>query len=126
MARERTTDVGLVVYGVNPVLELLRSGEPVVRALLGPRPRRDELAEAARQRGVTVTHGDGRALDQQAGGPHHQGVVAETPPFRYAPLPTLLRADVPNVLVLDGIQDPRNLGAILRTARAAGGGGVVL
>ena len=126
MGRDRTTDAGLVVYGVNPVLELLRSGEPVTRILLGPGPRRDELADAARRRGVAVTSGDRRALDQQAGGPHHQGVVAETPPFRYAALATLVEANLPNVLVLDGIQDPRNLGAILRTARAAGVGGVVL
>ncbi len=121
---DRRTEPGLVVYGLTPVLELLRSGEPVTRLLLGPGPRRDELARAAGERGVTVTSADRRALDQQAGGPHHQGVVAETPPFRYAALQTLL--DLPNLLVLDGVQDPRNLGAILRTARAARVGGVVL
>lgn len=126
MARDRTTDPGLVVSGVNPVLELLRSGEAVTRIVLGPGPRRDELADAARRRGVTVTSGDRRTLDQLAGGPHHQGVVAETPPFRYAALASLLEAELPSVLVLDGVQDPRNLGAILRTARAAGVGGVVL
>lgn len=126
MARERTTEAGLVVYGVNTVLELLRRGSPVTRLLLGPGPRRDELAAAARARGVAVAGTDRRALDQAAGGPHHQGVVAETPPFPYAPLATLLTADTANLLVLDGVQDPRNLGAILRTARAAGVGGVVL
>jgi len=124
MARERTTDAPLVVYGVNVVLELLRSGEPVTRLLLGPGPRRDEIADAARRRGIAAISADRRTLDQQAGGPHHQGVVADTPPFRYAALPTLLEAA--SLLVLDGVQDPRNLGAILRSARAAGVGGIVL
>jgi 23S rRNA (guanosine2251-2'-O)-methyltransferase len=126
MPRDRTTDGSLVVYGVNPVLELLRRGAPVGRLLLGPGPRRDEVAAAARTRGIPTTGCDRRTLDQAAGGPHHQGVVVEAPPFRYAPLPTLLGPDTRTLLVLDGVQDPRNLGAILRTARAAGVGGVVL
>src|SRR5881397_2892014 len=107
MTRPRTTRSGveapLVVYGANAVLELLRSGEPVDRLCLGRGPREAELSAAAHARGVRVEAADRPALDRLAGSPHHPGAVA-----------------------LDGLQDPRNLGAILRTARALGVGGVVL
>ena len=126
MAGGRTTDESLVVYGVNPVLELLRSGEPVRRIIVGPGPRRDELIAAARGRGLAVTQGDRGTLDRLAGGCSHQGVVGVAGPFRYVALEALGHPECGSALVLDGVQDPRNLGAILRTARAAGVGGVVL
>jgi 23S rRNA (guanosine2251-2'-O)-methyltransferase len=118
--------VPLVVYGANAVLELLRSGEPVARLCLGPGPREAELAGAARQLGLRIETADRATLDRLAGSGHHQGAVAVTSPFRYAPLERLLDPRCGSALVLDGVQDPRNLGAILRTARAFGVGGVVL
>jgi|SRR5579871_804522 len=126
MPRRGTTEGPLVVVGVNPVLELLRSGDPVLRLLVGPGPRAEEVAAAARARGVAPARADREELARLAGGPHHQGVVALMPPFTYAPLERLTAPGCASALVLDGIQDPRNLGAILRTARAAGVGGVVL
>jgi 23S rRNA (guanosine2251-2'-O)-methyltransferase len=114
------------VYGANSVLELLRSGEEVTRLHLAGGPREQELAEAARARGVTMAAADRPSLDRLAGSPHHQGAVAVTPPFGYVDLERLLAPERASALVLDGIQDPRNLGAILRTARAAGVAGVVL
>src|SRR5216110_824523 len=130
MTRPRTTRSGaeapLVVYGANAVLELLRSGEPVDRVCLGRGPRAAELSAAALARGVRVESADHPALDRLAGSPHHQGAVAVAPPFAYAPLERLLDPSCPSALALDGLQDPRNLGAILRTARALGVGGVVL
>jgi len=130
MTRPRTTRSGpeapLVVYGANAVLELLRSGGPVDRLCLGRGPREAEVSAAARARGVRVETGERAALERLAGSPHHQGAVAVTPPFVYAPLERLLAPSCTSALVLDGIQDPRNLGAILRTARALGVGGVVL
>ncbi len=122
----RTTERGLAVCGVNAVLELLRSGAGVRRILLGPGPRQGELRAAAGARHVEVAGATREALTRLAGGPHHQGVVAEALPFDYTPLERLLVPECPSALVLDGVQDPRNLGAILRTARAAGVGGVVL
>ena len=130
MTRPRTTrsrvETPLVVYGVNAVLELLRSGEPVDRLCLGRGPREAELSAAAYARGVRVEAADRPALDRLAGSPHHQGAVAVAPPFAYAPLERLFARSSSSALVLDGLQDPRNLGAILRTARALGVGGVVL
>jgi 23S rRNA (guanosine2251-2'-O)-methyltransferase len=130
MSRPRTTrsraETPLVVYGANAVLELLRSGEPVDRLWLGRGPRAGELSAAALARGVRVETADRPELDRLAGSPHHQGAVAVAPPFAYAPLERLLAPRCSSVLVLDGLQDPRNLGAVLRTARGLGVGGVVL
>jgi 23S rRNA (guanosine2251-2'-O)-methyltransferase len=124
--RDVHDDRPLVVYGTNAVLELLRSGAPVTQVHLGAGPRGAELAAAAAARGVRVASADARGLESVAGSPHHQGAVAETPPFGYVPLERLLADDCRSTLVLDGVQDPRNLGAVLRTARAVGVGGVVL
>jgi len=126
-APPRGADDGpLVVYGANPVRELLRSGLAVSRLHLAHGPRAAELAAAAGQRGLHVEPSDRATLDRLAGSPHHQGAVALAPGFPYAPLGEVARAASPSVLVLDGVQDPRNLGAILRIARATGVGGVVL
>jgi len=116
----------LVVFGANAVLELLRSGEGVTRLCLGRGPREAELATAAQACGLTPEFADRPALERLAGSPHHQGAVAVAPPFVYAPLERLLTPASRSALVVDGVQDPRNLGAILRSARAAGVGGVVL
>jgi 23S rRNA (guanosine2251-2'-O)-methyltransferase len=126
MRRDRTTEPPLVVYGVNPVRELLRSDVPVERLYLGPGPEEAMLAAAARARSLAPTTADRQTLDRMAGSPHHQGAVALGPPFPYAPLGRLLGPQCASALVLDEVQDPRNLGAILRTARAAGVGGVVM
>jgi 23S rRNA (guanosine2251-2'-O)-methyltransferase len=116
----------LVVYGGNAVLELLRSGEAATRVALCPGPREAELAAAARARGIPIQRVDRATLDGLAGSPHHQGVAAIAPPFRYAAIEEVCAGGCASALVLDGVQDPRNLGAILRTARAVGVGGVVL
>jgi 23S rRNA (guanosine2251-2'-O)-methyltransferase len=126
MRPERTTERPLVVVGANPVLELLRSGVAVVRLVVGPGPRQAEILAAARRCGAALEEADPRTLDRLAGRPGHQGAVALAPPFRYHGLDEVAASGDRPVLVLDGVQDPRNLGAILRTARAAGVGGVVL
>jgi 23S rRNA (guanosine2251-2'-O)-methyltransferase len=124
MTRHRTTDGPLVVYGRNVVHELLRAGAPVERVALVAGAHADELAALARARGVRCDALDRPALDRLAGTTAHQGAVALTPPFPYATLEEVVA--LRGVVVLDGVQDPRNLGAILRTARAAGVQGIVL
>src|SRR5213593_2396289 len=132
MARGRTSghraargdSAGLVVFGANAVQELLRRGEPVARLYLGRGPREGELTRLAAAQGVPVERVERDVLDQLAHSASHQGAVAVAPPFRYQPLERLLEPTRTSVLVLDGVQDPRNLGAILRTASAAGVGGV--
>jgi len=127
MSRTRTNEDVLLVHGANAVAELLRSAEPVRRLQLQRGgPRLDELVALARARGVVPEVLERQALDRAAGTPHHQGAVATTRSFPYQGLGALLAEDLPSALVLDGVQDPRNLGAILRTARAAGVGAVIL
>lgn len=124
-ARARSSDGPLVVYGLNAVAGLLESDRPVDRLLLEPGRGTERLAALAQRRGLRWQTADRPTLDRTAGGPHHQGAVATTPPFRYADL-DVVRDAGRGVLLLDSVQDPRNLGAILRTARAADVGGVVL
>ena len=125
MARHRTTDPALVVYGVNAVAAALAQGVAIERLLVAAGRGTQAIVAAAHRRGVRVDEVDRAMLDRAAGTPHHQGAVATTPPYRYAELDAISERRR-GVLLLDSIQDPRNLGAILRTARAAGVGGVVL
>jgi 23S rRNA (guanosine2251-2'-O)-methyltransferase len=117
------------LFGVNPVSEKLRS-EPadIAEIILVNKPHRQVLRaiEAeARRRGLTLRFLPARALDQLAQGQKHQGVLARVAGYAYLPFSELLReidsAPGPErVLVLDGLTDPRNVGALLRTAEAAG------
>ncbi len=119
----------MIIYGLNPVLEALRAGR--VRALrVGPRAdaRVEELLALARRRGVSVQRVEANALDRAARGGVHQGVVAEVEAPRDYSVEQLVEAAAPAaplLVVLDGVEDPHNVGAILRTVDAAGAHGVV-
>jgi len=120
-----------LVCGPNAVLEALRGGRPVVRLLVareqGPENSRTaRLLEEARSQGVPVRRVTRRELDRLAAG-RHQGLVAQVAAFRPGQDPeAALEAieGVPLVVVLDGIEDPRNLGAVIRTCECAGVGAV--
>jgi 23S rRNA (guanosine2251-2'-O)-methyltransferase len=118
----------MLIYGINPVLEALKVGRvTAVWMAPGANPRLQQVGDLARQKGVAVRPRDGQALDRLAEGGVHQGVVAElreAGPFSVEDLVRDARA-TPLIVVLDGIEDPHNVGAILRTADAAGVDGVV-
>ena len=122
------------VYGVNPVLEALRAHpKDVVRVLLerGREGRRsqgaDRVALAAGEAGVRVEDVPHGELAQRSRSGVHQGVGAELTEFRYAELEDVLDAASPAfLLVLDGVTDPQNLGALVRSAHALGAHGVVV
>ena len=120
----------MIVYGLNPVLEALRAGR-VTALRVGTRggERMRELFTLADERGVRVQRVEADVLDRLAGGGVHQGVVADVEALStdYT-VEELVRgaSGVPLIVVLDGIEDPHNLGAILRTADAAGVDGVVM
>jgi 23S rRNA (guanosine2251-2'-O)-methyltransferase len=122
--------VSRFVYGVNPVLEALRAHpEDVLRVLVERRRSQgaERVAQAALAAGVRVE--DAGDLDRRARGGVHQGVGAELAEFRYHELTDLLgaiRAKPPFLLVLDGVTDPQNLGALVRSAHALGAHGLVL
>jgi 23S rRNA (guanosine2251-2'-O)-methyltransferase len=120
------------IYGRNTVREALLAGR--VRKVLmqtGATGVAAELQADARRLGVPVSSADRRELDRLAAGANHQGVVAEVSPFVYSSLDEILaeatkRGEPPFVLLLDCIQDPQNLGTLLRTAEAVGIHGVVI
>jgi 23S rRNA (guanosine2251-2'-O)-methyltransferase len=118
----------MVVGGINPVAEALGAGrllEVCVSRRGGARAR--ELARRAEERGVTVRWLEPAALDAMTRGGAHQGIVARVSAPHGFSIAELVDGakDVPLLLVLDGIEDPQNLGAILRTADAAGVDGIV-
>jgi 23S rRNA (guanosine2251-2'-O)-methyltransferase len=118
-----------IIYGLNPVLEALRAGR-VRRLRVSERAdrRMDEALALARKAGVIIEHADAQALDRAARGGVHQGIVAELTPARDYSVEELVAAaapDAPLIVVLDGVEDPHNIGAVLRSAEAAGCHGVV-
>jgi 23S rRNA (guanosine2251-2'-O)-methyltransferase len=125
-----------VVYGLNPVRELLRAAPAEVSELwLAEGGTRGaafaELERLARATGAKIRAAPRPKLDRLAGTDRHQGVVAVVAEFRYADVDDLLaRAAAsgrpPLLVVLDGVEDPHNLGAIVRSAHALGAHGVVI
>lgn len=124
-----------LIYGVNPVRESLRGNlrRPLELFLLrgAHSPRLQEIVREAEGAEVPVRFREKGDLDRLAGTPHHQGAVLRVEPFAYASLDDLLarwRRSGENAffLLLDGITDPHNLGALLRSAEAAGCHGVII
>lgn len=123
------------VWGINPVLEALRAHPDKVEHLYVtkgqvPEKAASEIFSRAKEARVRITQVPRERLSQMAPGVH-QGVVAELKTFEYAALEDILDAakasgQAPLVVLLDGIEDPQNLGAIIRSAHALGAHGVVI
>ena len=119
----------MIIYGINPVLEAQRAGRvKELRVRDGAGGRVGEVLSMAGERGVRVRRVGADALDRDAQRGVHQGVIAVVEDVAEYSIDDLVRAAAgPSLLVvLDGIEDPHNLGAILRTADAAGVHGVVI
>jgi 23S rRNA (guanosine2251-2'-O)-methyltransferase len=128
-------DAAEFVAGRNPVVESLRAGVPSAVLYVGARVQHDErISEAiklAANRGVVVLEAGPAELDRLTGGALHQGLALRVRAYDYAhPDDLLARAaaadEVPLIAALDGITDPRNLGAVARSAAAFGAHGVVV
>ena len=132
----KSNDTGVEwVYGRNPVVEALRAGVPAAALHVAEGTERDaRLREAlliAVEHGVSVLEVPRTELDRVTAGGAHQGVAIQIPQYEYAhPDDLLTRAhdagEVPLIVALDGVTDPRNLGAITRSAAAFGAHGVVV
>ena len=114
-----------VIYGVRPVIEALRSRRRKVFEVLEVSGN-GEVAEAAAASGVPVKRVPRTRIEELARGAAHQGVAARVEPYPYVELDNILAIHDPLILVLDGVTDPRNLGAVLRVADGAGASGVVI
>lgn len=117
----------MLIYGINPVLEALRAGRVTnLRVSERGHKRVDEILKLASRRDIGVRRVDRATLDREARGGVHQGVVAEVRASDAYSVADLVNArGTPLIIVLDSIEDPHNVGAILRTADAAGVDGVV-
>ena len=115
------------IYGINPVVEALRANRvTAVRVSARADERLAEIVRLAEQRGVPVRRAPAHELDRFARGGAHQGVVADVQEAVPTSIEDLLAPGAaPLIVVLDGIEDPHNVGAILRTVDAAGAHGVV-
>jgi 23S rRNA (guanosine2251-2'-O)-methyltransferase len=128
---------GEPLYGVNPVLEALRGNRKIEEIVVAEGAHQDrlrELIDLAQAKNIPVSRAPRAVLDRVARRAHHQGVLARVSAARYADAHDLIESvasrigssDEALVVVLDGVEDPRNLGAILRTAECAGVHGVFM
>lgn len=123
-----------ILYGINPVREALRGNRKAFELFVqtgGTDQRIAKLASLAEEKGIAVRRRERADLERLAGNPHHQGVVLKVAPFVYAELEDFLSNHQETeaglfLLVLDGIQDPQNLGALIRSAACAGVQGVII
>jgi 23S rRNA (guanosine2251-2'-O)-methyltransferase len=115
--------VAEIIYGVRPVVEALRSRRRRVIEVLDAAGNAEVRAAAG---GVPVKKVPRDRVDELARGGVHQGVVARVEAYPYSGLEEILAVPEPLILVLDGVTDPRNLGAVLRAADGAGASGVVI
>jgi 23S rRNA (guanosine2251-2'-O)-methyltransferase len=118
-----------LIFGIHPILEKLKASPAEITEIIiadGPSRAASRAVEtAARHLGVRVNYASSAALDRLATGQRHQGVVAKIAAFSYLEIPQLLQnlsssSRLEQVLILDGLTDPRNFGALLRTAEAVG------
>lgn len=121
-----------IVAGRNAVLELLKSEKDINKLFIERGERHgsiNEIIAKAKEVKVVMVEVDRTKLDQMA--ENHQGVVATVPPFNYCEIEDILelakeKNEDPFILILDGIEDPHNLGSIIRTAETAGVHGIII
>ena len=124
----------LTIEGRNAVLEAFRAGKPIDRLFIldgcQDGPVKSILREA-KKHDTIITFVPKERLDQMSDTGHHQGVIAYGAAYEYAEVEDMLKAaeekgEPPFLILLDGIEDPHNLGAIIRTANLAGAHGVII
>ena len=122
------------VEGRNSVLELLESGKDINKIFVAKGEKHgsiNKIIAMARERNIIIVEKDKRKMDEMAQNQNYQGVIAIVPPFEYCEIEDILeeakqKNEDPFVLILDGIEDPHNLGSIIRTAETAGVHGVII
>ena len=122
------------VEGRNSVLELLESEKDINKIFITKGERHgsiNKIIAIAKERGIILVEKDKRQMDEISQNKNYQGVIAIVPPYEYCEIEDILevakqRKEEPFILVLDGIEDPHNLGSIIRTAETAGVHGVII
>ena len=122
------------IEGRNSVLELLESGKDINKIFVTRGEKHgsiNKILAIAKERKIIVVEKDKKQMDEMAQEENYQGVIAIVPPFEYVEIEEILniaqeRQEDPFVLILDGIEDPHNLGSIIRTAETAGVHGIII
>lgn len=122
------------VEGRNSVLELLESGKDINKIFVTKGEKHgsiNKIIAIAKEKRIIVVEKDKRQMEQMAGNTNYQGVIAIVPPYEYCEVEDILeeaknKSEEPFVLILDGIEDPHNLGSIVRTAETAGVHGIII
>lgn len=121
-----------LIVGRNPVTEALKSGREIDKLLVSATEgSMIKILAQAKEKGIPVMKVEKAALDRIAPGQAHQGVAAYISPYEYAELDDIFaKADAageePFIIILDNLEDPHNLGAIMRTAECAGAHGIII
>ena len=122
------------VEGRNAVIELLKSDKVINKVMILKGERQgsiNEIIKLAKQRGLVISEVDKNKLDQISETKHHQGVIAFISPIKYKEIDDILniareRNEAPFIVIADEIEDPHNLGALIRTAEIAGCHGLII
>ena len=122
------------VEGRNSVIELLESGRDINKIFIAEGEKHgsiNKIIAIARQRKILISEISKTKLNQMAQTENNQGVIAVVPPFDYCEVEDILeeannKKEKPFILILDGIEDPHNLGSIIRTAETAGVHGIII
>lgn len=122
------------VEGRNAVLELIESNKDINKIFIQSGEKHGSIMKIiakAKAKGIVTVEVQKKKLDEMATSNNHQGVIAIVPPFEYVEVDDILdyaksRGEEPFILILDGIEDPHNLGSIIRTAETAGMHGVII
>lgn len=122
------------IEGRNSVIELLESGRDINKIYISKGEKHgsiNKIMDLAKKNKVVIVETEKMKLNQMSQTNNHQGVIAIVPPFEYCEVEDILeeaekRKEDPFILILDGIEDPHNLGSIIRTAETAGVHGVVI
>ena len=121
-----------VIIGRNPVTEILKNDRPVDKLMVSSREgSMIKIVAMAKEKSIPVISVEKAALDRIAGGRPHQGVVAYVSPYEYAEMEDIFalaeeRGEDPFIIILDNLEDPHNLGAIMRSAECAGAHGIII
>jgi len=122
-----------VIFGRNPVLEALKSQREIEKLVVIKNGEGSikRIERMARESKIPIQYVDKKALDRFAGSSKHQGVAAQTSPYKYYEVDDILarasdKGEEPFLMILDNIEDPHNLGAIIRTADGAGAHGIII
>ena len=123
-----------IIEGRNSVIELLNSDRDINKILISKGEKHgsiNKIIGIAKEKGIIIVETEKNKLDSMSETKNHQGVIAIVPPFNYSEVEDILeyakqKNEEPFIIILDGIEDPHNLGSIIRTAETAGVHGIIL